>query len=322
MAVAGLVVAIAAVAAAALLLGDGEPAAPVTTDAGAVPVTDNSLVLIDAGDSRVVASVALGGKPTRVTYGEGAFWAVAPEQRLVVRVDAKTHEVRRLEVGAEPYDVAVGDGRLWVPDHDFQRLFRVEPSSGEVGETKAFGAPAVSVGYGLDAVWVIFVPGNLKRVDPTTGEVTATIENVAFTTERAEPKLVFTEDTVWVVSSASTSLARVGRDGKLRDQRTINGIMSATAVGEDIWLTNSAGAVWQLGEREETRVRVGYSPLDIAASDDALWVVVYEQAAIKRIDVDDSRVIANIKLRRTPVAVAAGGGLVAVAVTTEPILDS
>ena len=275
-----------------------------------VRAATNSLVLVDADANRVVADVALGAAPRRVAFGDGAFWTDVPETGVVVRVDTRTHAVKRFRVGEDPFDVGVGGGAVWVPDHDRQVLFRLDPQTGRTRASANLGGPAVTAAYGLRAAWAVVAPGDLKRIDPKTLAVTHTTPNVASTTEEAEPKLVFTRDRLLVVSPSSAWIARVDASGASKGTRNVNGLTSGTLARGELWLGNSAGFI----ARKRVRARVGYSPRDLTATRDAVWVAVYNESRVKRVDLD-GHVVATFELNRAPVAVAAGDGLVAVAAT-------
>ena len=278
-----------------------------------VHATTNSLVLVDAADDRVLADVRVGGTPRRVAFDDGAFWTAAPKAGLVVRVNARTHEATRFRVGEDPFDVAVGGGAVWVPDHDRQVLYRLDPQTGRTRATASLGGPVVTAAYGLGAAWAVVAPGDLKRIDPKTLGVTHTTPNVASTTEEAEPKLLFTRDRLLVVSPSSAWIARVDASGASKGKRNVNGLTGGTLARGALWLGNSAGFVVGNG----MRAHVGYSPRDLAGDGDAVWVAVYNESRVKRVDADDGHVVATIRLNRAPVAVAAGDGVVAVAVTAQ-----
>src|ERR671931_369750 len=176
-AIAAAVVAIVVAVIVWVTLGGESP--PTTTRARA---STNSLVLIDDND-RVTADVPLGGAPTRVAYGAGAFWVAVPESGFVARVDARTHAIRRFRVGEAPYDVAFGGGAVWVPDHDLGLVLRLDPRTGATHRTEGLDGPAVAVGYGLGAVWAVVAPGELKRIDPRTLAVTGTTPDVSYASE-------------------------------------------------------------------------------------------------------------------------------------------
>lgn len=307
---AGVVIAAATVVGAVALLRQEEANEPVA-------IASNSLVLIDPDENRVVDAVPLGGRPTRLAYGEGAFWVVAPEVRQVVRVDEEGG-TSRFDVGVEPYDVAAGAGGVWVPDHDLRRLLRVDAETGEVRQTADLGGPAVASGYGFDAAWVVVAPGSLLRVDPDSLRVTRTTLGVAETAEFAEPKLAFAADALWISSPANGVLTRVDTEARRTAARVASGITSVAARRGTVWTTDEEGYLTQVGGGDRARVRVGQIPIDVAVARDAVWVADYEGDAVKRIDWRTRRVVATIRLGLNPVAVAVGESLVAVAVEESP----
>jgi hypothetical protein len=124
---------VGALAAAALATACGQ--------AKPVEIRGDSLALVDAHSGKVVADVPVGRDPTRVAYGQGAFWVVSPEAGVVVRVDADTKKASRFRIGTDPYDVAVGAGVLWVPDHDGQRLFRFDSRATRCARRETSASP-------------------------------------------------------------------------------------------------------------------------------------------------------------------------------------
>jgi hypothetical protein len=305
-AILGALVAVGAVAA-FVLLRPSDEVAPFRTSTDAPP---DSLVLVDRGDGRPLATVPLRAEPARLAYGDGAFWAAAPEDGVVVRVDERTREAKRFPIGDEPYDVAVGGGAVWVPDHDLHRLFRLDPDTGDLRRTEDFGLPAVAVGYGGGAVWLVVASGDVLRIDPDSLEVTRTEPRLVVATENAEPKLAFQDGTVWISSPASTSLARVDATGSSSAQEAI-GITSVAANEDGVWFGVDSGLLTGVGDEH---VEVGTRPLDLGSSDHEVWVAAYDDRALKRVESDAGRMTGTVTLGRSPVAVAVGNELVAVAV--------
>src|SRR5919201_3392181 len=71
-------------------------------------IRGNSLALIDPKSDEVVADVPVGKDPTRVAYGDGAFWVVSPEAGVGGRGGAETKAPKRFPIGKGPHDR--GDG--------------------------------------------------------------------------------------------------------------------------------------------------------------------------------------------------------------------
>ena len=286
----------------------------------APPIHGNLLFLVDAKHADVADAVAVCDGPSRLAYGDGAFWVVCPESRTVVRVDAKPDaETTRFHVGKEPYDAAVGGGALWVPDHDGQRLVRMDLDSKEIRGSAGLGQPAISVGFGFDSAWVIVADGSLLRVDPESLRVTTTIHGVATTLEGTEPKLAFDDRALWISSPADSTVARVDPRSRRVDKRTISQAMGISAGAGAIWVADNETAIWRIGRSGTRRSKVGLQPQDVAATDDGIWVTLYAGKRLVRVDPTSGRVDAIFHLPYAPVAVAAGGGLVAVAVLGPPL---
>jgi streptogramin lyase len=179
------------------------------SQSAAPPTRPNSFVLVNAARNAVVARIHLGVEPLRVSFGDGMFWVVAPEARTVFSIAPRTRKVRSLKLGKEPFDAATGGGALWVADHDSRRVVRVDLESGAITRSQDLGSPELAVAYGFGAVWVANAGDSLLRLDPTTLDVTATIEDVASSYEGYEPKIAVTADAIWVSDAFRPAVARV-----------------------------------------------------------------------------------------------------------------
>jgi len=281
-------------------------------------IRGNSLVLIDARSGDVFADVAVGRNPTRVTYGRGAFWVVSPDAGIVVRIDAGTKAATRLHIGKDPFDVAIGAGALWVPDHDGQRLFRFDLESHALRETRNLGLPAISVGVGFRSVWLVLADGRLLRIDPRTLRVTASIPEATTAVEGIEPKLAFDRSSVWISSPAESSVARVDPVHGTVEKRVLVGATGISAGAGAVWVADNGSAIWRFRDGKRMRIEVGSQPQDIVATSEGVWVADYGDQSLVRLDPQSRRILARIKLPHHPVAVAAGGGVVAVATLGRP----
>jgi DNA-binding beta-propeller fold protein YncE len=278
----------------------------------------NSLALIDAKSNAVVADVAVARYPTRIAYGGGAFWVVSPDSGIVVRVTVATKAVTRFHIGKAPYDVAIGAGALWVPDHDGQRLLRFDLESHALRETRDLGMPAISVGFGFGSVWLVVANGTVLRIDPRTLHVTRSIPDATTAIEGSEPKLAFGRSSVWISSPAESTVARIDPVRGTLHMRTLLGATGVSAGAGAVWVADNATAIWRFDGGRPQRIHVGMQPQDVAATSESVWVADYGDRTLVRLDPTSRRVLTRLKLRRQPVAVAAGGGLVAVAMLEPP----
>jgi streptogramin lyase len=281
--------------------------------AESVEIRGNSLVLADARSAKIVSDVPVGRNPTRVAYGQGAFWVVSPEAGVVVRVDPGTKATTRFRIGRDPYDVATGGGALWVPDHDGQRLFRFDLRSHAVRETRSLGLPAISAGFGLGSVWLVVADGRLLRIDPRTLREEGSIPDATTAIEGSEPKLAFDRGSIWISSPAESSLTRIDPARGTVHRRILSGATGISAGAGAVWVADDQGAIWRFGDGRPQRIEVGSQPQDTVATSQSVWVVGNGPQTLIRIDPTSRRVLARIKLGHHPVAVAAGGNVVAVA---------
>ena len=276
----------------------------------------NSLVMIDASSAEVIGDVPVGRDPTRLAYGKAAFWVVSPETGVVVRVDSDDKATERFRIGKDPFDVAVGSGAVWVPDHDGQRLFRFDLESHALRETRSFGVPAISVGLGFGSVWLALADGRLVRIAPRTLHEEASMPDATTAIEGAEPKLAFHRSSVWISSPAESTVARVDPVRGTIERQSLIGATGISAGAGAVWAADNDTSIWRFAGGRPQRIRVGMQPQDVAATSDAVWVADYGDETLVRVDPKSRRVVARIELRHHPVAVAAGGGIVAVAVTS------
>jgi hypothetical protein len=265
----------------------------------------------------VVADVPVARDPTRVAYGRRAFWVASPDAETIVRVDLGRKAATRLHIGKAPYDVAIGAGALWVPDHDGRRLFRFDLASHVLRETRDLRLPAISVGFGLRSVWLVVADGSLLRINPRSLHVERSIPDATTAIEGSEPKLAFDRDSVWILSPAEGSVTQVDPVRGTVERRLLEA--RGISAGDDaVWVADNVNAIWRFADGRSRRIPVGLQPQDVVATSKAVWVVDYGDRTLVRLDPTSRRVLARIKLDHRPAAVAAGGGIVAVAVFGSP----
>ena len=116
--------------------------------------------------------------------------------------------------------------------------------------------------------------------------------------EGSEPKLAFDRDSVWISTPAESTVARIDPVRGTIRKRTLLG---------------ATGVCWFLGNFSTDLLYLHRGPLVHLVVAFAGW------RARSRLDPKSRRVLARIKLRQQPVAVATGGGVVAVATLASPL---
>jgi hypothetical protein len=109
-------------------------------------IEPDALYRIDPATNTVVATIELGHTAGTMGFGFEAMWVTSPADDVLLRVDPFSNQVTTAVEGlAAPFQVTVGPDSLWVSLH------------GGADETAGPGEPTVA------------------RIDPATGEVTASI---------------------------------------------------------------------------------------------------------------------------------------------------
>lgn len=105
-----------------------------------------------------------------------SVWTAGRDDETLVRIDIASMEVvDRWPIGAVPYRIAPAGGIVWVTDFDAGRVLQVDADSGEVLTTTQLG-DATGVAVTADGVWVASYAGDLVRIDPGDGSITARYE--------------------------------------------------------------------------------------------------------------------------------------------------
>jgi YVTN family beta-propeller protein len=208
------------------------------------------------------------------------------------------------------------------------------PAAGTVGHIPAGGDAfdrAVTVGsqpsgltFGADAVWVLnFRDATLSRIDPATGEVTATRAVGGTPTG-----LAFGADAVWVTTGFGQASGDVGSVVQFDAQQAT--IETTIPVGNGVsGIAFGEGAVWAVDRNRELVVRidpnspgavpdeipVGRGPQAVAVGAGGVWVTSILDNTLLRIDPTTLEAVATIPLLEPPTAIAVGDG--AVWVTSE-----
>lgn len=273
-----------------------------------------SLVLVNPARNAVVARIPLGAEPLRVSFGDGKFWVVAPDARTVFSVSPRTRKVRSIKLGQEPFDAATGGGALWVADHDSRRIMRVDLKTGAVTRSADFGSPELAIAYGFGAVWVVNADDTLLRLDPSTLNVTGTLEHVATSYEGYEPKIAIGGDVLWVSDALKRSVASVDpRQLQVTYRRALAGSGISIGAGA-VWSADAQRFVWRFANGRAQHVNAGAGPIDVAAGKRSVWAVNWRGHTLVRVSATRLRVVKRLPLGREPVAVALGGGYVGVVV--------
>src|SRR5205823_15108649 len=127
--------------------------------------------------------LGLTGDPERMTAGLGRVWTVDALTPALNELDTTSHsletsinlptsnEPRANGIAArlDPSSLAGGDGVIWLTSYVKGQLWRVDPSVGSVTATIPVGRGALGLAVDREGVWVAnSLDGTVTRVDPHT----------------------------------------------------------------------------------------------------------------------------------------------------------
>jgi YVTN family beta-propeller protein len=213
---------------------------------------------IDLATGRPVATVTVGRAPLDLGVTPGAVWVpnAGGGGDSVARIDPQTNRLagRPVRTGASPQSLAVGGGSLWVANHDAQTVTRIDQASGKVLADIPVPSEPHRVAYGAGAAWVgNWHDNSVSRIDPATNRVVGSPIPIGF---HHAGNLVVGAGSVWVTS----------------DYRV-------DAAAEDVVVVRIDP---QTNRAVET-IAVGGHPIDVAATEGAVWVSVANPGRLLRI---------------------------------------
>ena len=211
----------------------------------------------DLATGRTVATVTVRRAPLDLAATPGAVWVTnsGGGGDSVARIDPETNRLagRPVTTGASPQSLAVGGGSLWVANHDARTVTRIDQASGKVVADIPVPSEPHRVAYGVGAVWVgNWHTNSVSRIDPETNRVVGSPIPVGF----HAGNLAVGTGSVWVTS----------------DYRV-------DAAPEDVVVVR----VDPRTNRAVETIAVGGHPIDVAATEDAVWVSVAEPGMVLRI---------------------------------------
>jgi YVTN family beta-propeller protein len=293
------------------------------------------------------------GRALGLAVGGGYVWATSSDAGEVLRIDPVSDTITPVRVGGFPVGIAVAAGSVWFVERDRAELGRLDPRTLQpvgkpmrVGGAPAWLAPAAHYLFVGDAV-----RGTVSRVDVRSGKAVGRPIRVAPPAKAASGLAVAPAGgSVWVSSSASSTLARVSASSTTSAPRAVVASSGKTSAGKTRVLprggavvariplgrgapaplgggalTVGEGAVWAMSNAESTLMRIDparnavvarikVNPPDTAAAGNgAVWLTYPSDDTVSRVDPATNRVTARIHVGPRPTGVAVSPGAVWIA---------
>ena len=303
----------AAIAAAAIAATRGDDTSP--PPAPPIHVVADSLVGIDAGTGRLVSQYQVGPDPDQLVASGDVAWVANTFDNTVSHVDLKTGHRQDVKGFPDVDHVATTpDGELFVSS--FKHFVWTVPEDALVPQrVLRLPGQAEALAFGAGSLWVSS-PAAKRGEGPDT--VVRYDSRTARTGDRirvgATPIFItFGFGRLWVSNydGDSVSVITPGR----RTARTI-------PLGDGpLGIASGEGGVWVVlyGERQllrldpltgkvVARIPVGAGPLSVAAAEGSVWVTNREDGTVTQINPDTNRVRRTIDVQMPPYGVAATGG--------------
>jgi streptogramin lyase len=186
----------------------------VAVGAGSVWVSDpprGQVLRVDPDSGRVLATIAVGGRPGPIAYGGGRLWVADERGAGVGAIDAHGGRVidRGLAPHAAPLRLAVGAGGLWASSASTGAVRRIDLSSLAVGAPIPVGRGPAGVTVAHGQVWVANSRGGtVTRVDPSTHALVGDPIEVGGRPGGIDAGT----SAVWVASAADDTVTRIDLD--------------------------------------------------------------------------------------------------------------
>ncbi len=306
---------------------DERPPAPALAAA-----TGGEVVAVDAATGRIARRLPAGRTPAALARApDGRLWAVDADARTLIAVEPATGAVETLATGATPTDVVVGHGAIWVGDGRpvpgaqftgpvMTHVSRLDAATRTARARTRLPRDRAGVSnhagnrlaVSAAAVWAAAPAGDVVRIDPRTGAVTAR-------TRRADALAVAAwEDEVWALRPDGLVLALDEATGEVRRRVRL-------PTGDALRLAAGPGAAWVTvaGDTRLFRVGtdggvdavdVGAGATEVAAGPGGAWVADPVAGTLVAVGASGRRVLRTVRLGGVPRALTVAGGTVWAAV--------
>jgi YVTN family beta-propeller protein len=220
----------------------------------------DTVTRIDPASGRTVATIRVRRAPLDVAATPGAVWVTNSSGDSVARIDPQTNRLagRPVVTGASPQSLAVGGGSLWVANHDALTVTPIDQASGKVVAQIPVPSEPHRVAYGAGAAWVgNWHDNSVSRIDPHTNRVVGSPIPIG---SHHAGNLAAGAGDLWVTS----------------DYR-------ANGAAEDVVVVVVVVRIDPQANRAVETIAVGGHPIDVAATQGAVWVSVANPGRLLRI---------------------------------------
>jgi YVTN family beta-propeller protein len=224
----------------------------------------------------VIQGITVGSGPTAIAADGNDIWVANTLDGTVSRINAPVDRVvQTIPVGAEPTGLAIGGGRLWVTDAAASTLLALNLASGLPATRIALPAPSFGVAVGAGSVWVTSPADNsVIRV-----RLSSDLAGRPIRVGSGPTAVTFGLGSVWIGNGLDSTVSRVDpTDDRATTIPAGDGVDALAVSGRVVWaadrLDSTLTRIDGRSGAAETPVRIGGTPVALAAVGGSVWVAV------------------------------------------------
>jgi hypothetical protein len=186
----------------------------------------------------------LQGQRASLAFGGGALW-LADHRRGLLRIDARTRRVERIQIDRRLDGVVAGAGAIWAIGSRSDSVVRINGDGRGAAQTIQLPQPAgggsqfpIAIAAAKRAVWVLNGDSStVLRLDPASRSVVATIPLAA---DSVPTDIAASGATAWV-TNGDGSLSRIDSGSRTAESIHVGESLERVAVnGGRVWVTTTA----------------------------------------------------------------------------------
>jgi virginiamycin B lyase len=209
---------------------------------------DGALQRIDAGSSKITATIASGATDIRGSIAASAdsIWLLTDSKQTLSRIDPDQNAVVgeiRLPAGCN--SMMFAETALWIACPEQNKVLKINPATNIVEKRIEVAGHPLSLAGGEGSIWVLCgKEGKVDRIDPKTDKVSKSIE---LSVPGVEGAIAYGEGFVWVTMTGFP-VTRIDPTGESVAQQFRGDGGGALVTGSGaLWLSNlSAGTVTRI----------------------------------------------------------------------------
>ncbi|MFN7998143.1 MAG: hypothetical protein U0Q18_31265 [Bryobacteraceae bacterium] len=212
---------------------------------------------------------------------------------------ASVHPIALFTLGGSPDWMVVTGNGVWVANELRNEVAFLDALTNRVGAVATVAKPCSGLAAGFGSIWSPSCADRaLKRIDPATGKVTASIP---VGPADSEGGIAAGAGSVWMLTDTKGVLSRIDpQANRVAAQVPVpDGSFACTFADGAVWVSSTKNSllarVDPASNRVTAKVKVGPTPRFLTAGGGAVWTLNQGDGSISRVDTASARLTANIE---------------------------